>query len=380
VNAAKRILRIIRDDPGYALRVAAAKLRTRFPIDYLFFRNGRAFSPVHLTLELTHRCNLACHMCDLYGRREEIDSIRSRREARGGELGVELLERLCASFGLVKPVLSFGGGEPLMNPRAAEMIRLAKARGFVCTLTTNGVLLSRHARELVESGLDSIVLSIDGPEEIHDSTRGVRGTFARAREGAMEIALLKRETGRVKPRLRVNCTINSRNFRILGSMPGVAESLGADSLLFSHLWFWDREIVERHNRACGDFCPVVEQNTHELDLLDPAVVADGLARAKGVKTAVAVKCLPELDDEEIRRYYTERAEPVTRSACRAVWLSAFVMPTGELLPCLDYAYGNLNERPFLELWNGARARSFRKRLRATGIFPGCVRCCLLYAF
>lgn len=380
MSAARRYLRILREDPGYALRTAAAKLRTRLPLDYLLLRSGRAFPPVHLTLELTHRCNLACHMCDLYGRREEIASIRSKREEHGGELGVGLVEKLCASFGALKPVLSFGGGEPLMNPRAVGMIRHAKSKRFVCTLTTNGTLLARHARDLVESGLDSIVLSVDGPEEIHDSIRGVRGTFARAREGALEVARWKRETGRVKPRLRVNCTINSRNASVLGSMPAVAGGFGAESLLFSHLWFWDREIVERHNRACGDFCPVVEQNVHELDLIDPAVVARELARARAAGTGMAVKCLPELDGGEIRRYYTERADPVTRTACRAAWLSAFFMPSGELLPCLDYSYGNLNERPFAELWNGQRARAFRKRLRAAGIFPGCVRCCLLYAF
>lgn len=293
---------------------------------------------------------------------------------------MECLERLCSSFGLLKPILSFGGGEPLMHPRAAEMIRRAKGRGFVCTLTTNGVLLARHAGDLVASGLDSIVLSIDGPEGVHDATRGVKGTFAHAMEGARRVAEIKRGTGAVKPRLRVNCTINSRNFAVLGSMPGIAAEFGADSLLFSHLWFWDREIVARHNRVCGDFCPVVEQNVHELDRIDPAVVARELARTRGAQTGLTIKCLPELDAEGVRRYYAERTTPVTRAACRAAWLSAFVMPTGELIPCLDYSYGNLHERPFWELWNGPRARLFRRRLRSAGIFPGCVRCCLLYAF
>jgi MoaA/NifB/PqqE/SkfB family radical SAM enzyme len=380
VNAARRYLRILADDPGYAVRAAAARLRARLPLDYFLLRDGRAFPPVHLTLELTHRCNLACHMCDLYGGREEIGSIRSRREERGGEFGVGLVERLCGSFGVLKPVLSFGGGEPLMNPRATEMIRLAKSKRFVCTLTTNGTFLARHAEGLVESGLDSIVISVDGPEDVHDSIRGVRGTFARALEGALEVARLKAEAGRAKPRVRINCTINSRNTAVLGAMPRIAEAFGADSLLFSHLWFWDREIVERHNRACGDFCPVVEQNVHELDMIDPALVAGGLEMARRTGARLAVKCLPELDERQIRRYYTERARPVTRAACRAVWLSGFIMPSGEVLPCLDYSYGNLNDRPFGELWNGPRARAFRKRLRAAGIFPGCVRCCLLYAF
>ena len=65
------------------------------------------------------------------------------------EFGVGLVERLCGSFGVLKPVLSFGGGEPLMNPRATEMIRLAKSKRFVCTLTTNGTFLARHAEGLI---------------------------------------------------------------------------------------------------------------------------------------------------------------------------------------------------------------------------------------
>ena len=107
---------------------------------------------------------------------------------------------------------------------------------------------------------------------------------------------------------------------------------------------------------------------------------DGIRGAQESRGLGDVYKRQELDERQIRRYYTERARPVTRAACRAVWLSGFIMPSGEVLPCLDYSYGNLNDRPFGELWNGPRARAFRKRLRAAGIFPGCVRCCLLYAF
>jgi MoaA/NifB/PqqE/SkfB family radical SAM enzyme len=380
MSALKRYLRIARSDPRYVARMAIAKGRAALPIDYLLVRNGYALPPIQLSLEVTHRCNLACHMCDLYGQSEELDTARSKREETGRPFSLELLEKLCASFRLVKPVLSFGGGEPLMHPRIIELVSHAKRRGFVCTLTTNGTLLERHAADIVREGLDSVVISIDGPEDVHDSLRGVKGTYAKAMAGARALAERRRQAGVVKPLVRINCTVNSRNFNLLGEMPAIAAQFGAESLVISHLWFWDREIVERHNRAAGDLCRAVEQNVRELDLIDPAALSRELRKIKESRVGLMVKFLPDLDDEEVRRYYTERSAPVKRFACRAVWLSAFIMPDGELLPCLDYSYGNLNERPFGELWNGARARVFRKRLRAAGIFPGCVRCCGLYAF
>ncbi|MCX6356959.1 MAG: radical SAM protein, partial [Candidatus Aureabacteria bacterium] len=218
---------------------------------------------------MTHRCNLRCHMCDLFGRGEEIDSIRSRREGAEGSFSMELLERLCNSFGCMKPVLSFGGGEPLLHPAIAAMVSRAKERGFTCTLTTNGTLLAAHAASLVEAGLDSLVLSIDGPEEIHDATRGVKGTFAKACEGAAALAEARARFRSRTPRMRINCTINSRNAGMLGEVVRIAERLGAESMVFSHLWFWDRTAVEEHNRLYGDLCPTVEQNTRELDRIDP---------------------------------------------------------------------------------------------------------------
>ncbi|MCX6354797.1 MAG: radical SAM protein [Candidatus Aureabacteria bacterium] len=375
-----RYCRILLTNPRYFARMSAVKIRSRFPIDFYLMRSGYAFSPVHLTIEVTHRCNLSCHMCDLYGGDKEIDSLRSRKEAPGEQFSLALMEQLCDSFHGSKPVLSLGGGEPLLHPQIAELISCAKRKGLLCTLTTNGTLLEKYAAALTDAGLDSIVLSIDGPEKVHDATRGMEGAFARARAGARALAEYRRRKESATPRLRINCTINSRNFSILSEIPGVAEEFGAESLVFSHLWFWDREAVDAHNRSVGHLCRATEQNTDEIDLIQPGVVSREISKIKGSRTRLAVKFLPDLSEREIERYYSERAAPVNRFACRAAWLTAFVMPNGEVIPCLDYRYGKLGELPFEKIWNGERALAFRKCLRGFGIFPACVRCCGLYAF
>lgn len=375
-----RYCRILRTNPRYFLRMGIVKMRSLFPVDFYFIRSGYAFLPVHLTIEVTHRCNLSCHMCDLYGGAKEIESIRSRREAPGEQFSISLLERLCASFRALKPVLSFGGGEPLLHPQIAELVSCAKRNGFICTLTTNGTLLERYAAALTDAGLDSLVLSIDGPEEIHDATRGQGGTFMRAMVGARELAECTRRRDSSTPRLRINCTINSRNFSVLSALVGVAEEFGAESLLFSHLWYGDSSAVEAHNRMVGDRCRTVEQNTDEIDLIQPEVVNREIRKIKRSRTGLAVKFLPDLSEREVVRYYSKRAEPVNRFACRAAWLTAFVMPDGEIIPCLDCCYGNLGDLPFGQIWNGDNARAFRRCLRGYGIFPACVRCCGLYSF
>lgn len=380
MRALARYCRLVRDDPLYTARMGFVKGRSALPLDFHLLRSGRAFAPVHLTLEVTHQCNLACHMCDLFGRGEPIDSIRSRREKPGGEFSVVLLEKLCAAFGVCKPVLSFGGGEPLLHPQIAALVRYAKQAGHIATLTTNGTLLEKYGASLADAGLDNLVISIDGPEAVHDGTRGVPGAFRKARAGSAALRDYRRARRLDGPRIRINCTINSRNFSFLSEVIAIAEEFGADSLVFSHLWFWDREAVEAHNRVLGDLCPVVEQNTDEIDRIHPGRLNEEIIRIKKTRTPLVVKFLPDLSGGQVVRYYTERARPVSRGACRAAWLTAFIMPDGDVIPCLDYRYGNLGEQSFSAIWNGERARSFRRRLRASGIFPACARCCLLYAF
>jgi hypothetical protein len=57
------------------------------------------------------------------------------------------------------------------------------------------------------------------------------------------------------------------------------------------------------------------------------------------------------------------------------------MADGEVIPytrCYHVPLGNINEQPFLELWNGEKARAWRGDLRRHGRFPACTRCDMVY--
>lgn len=126
---------------------------------------------MHVSLVLTHDCNLACTYC--YTGEKFRRAMDWETAARGVDLAFE-------GDGPVD--LGFFGGEPFM---AYEMlVRVARAareraeregRRLRIAVTTNGTLLTEaRARELAALGVE-VTLSLDGTREAHDATRPQKG-------------------------------------------------------------------------------------------------------------------------------------------------------------------------------------------------------------
>ncbi|WP_243039860.1 GTP 3',8-cyclase MoaA [Dyella sedimenti] len=127
---------------------------TTLPLD----RHGR---PLHdLRISVMDRCNFRCAYCmpeSTYG--EHYTFLRNDQRLSFDE--IERLCRLAAGLGVSK--LRLTGGEPLLRPQLAELVaRLKRLEGITdLAMTTNGVLLARHAAELREAGLDRVTVSLD---------------------------------------------------------------------------------------------------------------------------------------------------------------------------------------------------------------------------
>jgi len=117
--------------------------------------------PLHdLRISVMDRCNFRCPYCmpeSTYG--EHFNFLRNDERLSFDE--IERLCRLAATQGVSK--LRLTGGEPLLRPHLAELVeRLRKLDGINdLALTTNGVLLARHASELRDAGLDRVTVSLD---------------------------------------------------------------------------------------------------------------------------------------------------------------------------------------------------------------------------
>ena len=122
--------------------------------------------PLHVDFEASSCCNLSCSMC--FRRHfENTDTF--------GHMDMDLFKHgidECAANQLYSIRLSWRG-EPTLNDNLIEMIRYAKKKGIreVSLLSNGSALTSDFNRELVESGLDYITISVDGLAESYNLLR-----------------------------------------------------------------------------------------------------------------------------------------------------------------------------------------------------------------
>lgn len=125
----------------------------------------------HAVWEITLKCNLACSHC---GSRAG--------EARAGELTTDEaldLVRQLDEAGIREVTLI--GGEAYLRPDWLDIARAISDRGLVCTMVTGGLGIGeRLARQMVEAGMQSVSLSVDGLAATHDRLRGVPGSWKAA--------------------------------------------------------------------------------------------------------------------------------------------------------------------------------------------------------
>ena len=113
---------------------------------------------------------------------------------------LEELEGIFYQFKAVKiKTIGFYGGEPLLRDDIGEVARKAKSimKESRILLITNGLLLKKKAREVLDSGMDIVCISLDGIGEVNDMIRGVPGYYQRIIEGIEELKRIipKRRSG-----------------------------------------------------------------------------------------------------------------------------------------------------------------------------------------
>jgi cyclic pyranopterin phosphate synthase len=104
----------------------------------------------NLRVSVTQRCNLRCIYCHAEGERSPETEIPLE--------DVREILRVAASLGIRS--VKFTGGEPLIREDILDIVR-AVPRGMESSMTTNGILLGRYARQLRDAGLSRINVSLD---------------------------------------------------------------------------------------------------------------------------------------------------------------------------------------------------------------------------
>jgi MoaA/NifB/PqqE/SkfB family radical SAM enzyme len=297
------------------------------------------------------------------------------------ELSTSEIKGLISKVKKFNPFIAIGGGEPLVRKDILEVLKYAKEQGLSCEVVTNGTLITPElAKQLVKLA-DSVIFSIDGPPEINDHIRGM-GTFDRVARGIRLVQEAK-EISQKETLVRINCTISSLNLQYVDELVDIAHSLNC-GLSLNHLIFSDSETAQRQTDFLKDNLSLEDETIQgfvsDLHKLDVVLLIDKLHRSKEKANRLKVPfyIAPFLKgDREIQMWYSN-LNPIAGMHCTFPWTNLYIRPDGEVLPCefIDYALGNILKEDIPAIWNGAKARQFRRILKK-GLFPGCLRCCKL---
>ncbi len=149
--------------------------------------------PIMANLLLTSHCNLRCFYCYVDTENRQVEDIPYEKV-------IQLVDEL---FALGTRVFILLGGEPLLRRDIGDIIRHIHTLGAVCEVITNGQLVEQKIEDLKE--LDSVCVSLDGPQHSHDLNRG---------KGSYDVAIKAIDTllaAGVPTRIKGVMTQNNRN-------------------------------------------------------------------------------------------------------------------------------------------------------------------------
>jgi MoaA/NifB/PqqE/SkfB family radical SAM enzyme len=264
------------------------------------------------------------------------------------------------------------GGEPLMHSNLWRLCDALDQLGVRISLLSSGLLLEEHAPEIVR-WCDEVIVSLDGPREVHDAIRRVVGAWDRLAAGVGALRGVE-ETYRVTAR----CVVHKQNFREIPRTIVAARKLGLDgvsflaadttSTAFNRPDGWDdtraAEIALTKTEV-DELGEVVEITLREhRHHVDSGFVAESPAKLRGL-----VRHYASLIGDE---------EPGPRR-CNAPWVSTVIEADGTVRPCFFHReLGKLAEAPLDRILLSPEAAAFRRDLDVSRD-PVCRRCvCTLW--
>jgi len=345
---------------------------------FLDEKSGRADRlPMGAVYEATMRCNLHCEFCyvgdllNLEGEWRQELSLDALRTAFPDQTGFQI---------------SLTGGEIFMRKDIMSVLDLFKDKGYACGyLTTNGTIITEERAEaladLAAAGfLKHISVSVDGPGEMHDIARGLKGTFERTTAGLRRLQAAAR-CKHAPLRVSINTTVAHETLEALDQMVDVAEELGVDAIGLNHLMYSTPEEVAETVRLIDPSGATDASVIATFVTPDPGLDVE---RVRAKVAALEEKCRrknvlfdfrPKVHPQLIHNYYTPGAKLEGR--CLYPFLQARVSFSGKMYFCpfIRVEVGDLTKAPLEEIWNGEKYVTMRKALVENGIFPVCRRCC-----
>lgn len=298
---------------------------------------AKRIAPPVVVWSATQTCNFSCLHCQSAATDQRIPGELSTTEARAMIDDLVLL-------GVSSLIVT--GGEPLIREDVQELVGRAAARGIHVGLATNGSLLTPAVvAALAEMGVRDVMVSICGPEEIHDRFRLQPGAYRKAVEGI-------RAARRGGIRVGVRFTVTGDNIDDLPRVLQLVEEEELSSVEIHHLVYSQRgsvlEGVDLSHPEARDVTETVIAQAdrwiregREIDVRTSRSDFDGpflvlwLYEHDSSRTAAAIEMLEARggNDDGVRNAAIDSFGFVHPDWCGS-----------------DLVIGSIRERPFSEIW------------------------------
>jgi len=322
--------------------------------------------PVCLYLEVTNRCNLLCTTCP-----RTFEALEPP-----ADMSWELFTRIVDQFPKIARVVLHGVGEPMMVKALPRMIRHLKARGSYVLFNTNGTLLTeRKGRELIESGLDELRVSLDAAEpKAFIEVRG-RDSFARILRNLRGFVALQKELRAERPKLSLWLTGLKETLAQLPDFVRLAKEIGIAEVYLQRLvYFPEGQGLSRPESALFERLTAEESGV--------LAEAEALARALGIAFNASGATEP---GTSLQREGGEQPW----SLCRRPWTLMYFTAQGKALPCCiapfsmrgysSFTLGDATQESLRQIWNGEKYRAFRLSLLSDRPSDACAGCGLRWS-
>ncbi len=309
------------------------------------------YQPITCVWEVTMGCNMRCGHCG-----------SSCAESLPDELTTEDALGLCdqiAELGLKWITLS--GGEPLTRKDIPLLVKRLSSQGVAVNIITNGWLLEREmAKQLKDSGISTVAISIDGTPKIHDKIRR-KGAFDQARRAFLTMRELDIYTGAVT-------TITKQNIDILNDLKEILIGMGVQS------WQVQLGLPMGSLKERPDWVLEPEQIRDVIDFCYDTAKEGRIAIYPA--DCIGYYTKKELETKRIS-YQNDMVAPW--DGCNAGIRGFGILQNGDILGCTsirssDYIEGNIKERTLREIWEDESKFLWRREMTKEKLSGSCKTC------
>lgn len=292
-------------------------------VSYQFSKRGRLLYwkhlPVFISLEPSNVCNLHCPECPVGVRTEKVKSINVDIEK-----SKKIIDKLAPTL---THIIFYFQGEPFMNPSFLDLVKHSRSKNILTSTSTNAQLINNdRAKQIVESGLDRLIISIDGAtQEVYEKYR-VGGKLDKAVEVVENIVYWKKRLKKPHPFIEIQFIVMKHNEHQINEIKFLSKKLNADKLSLKSAQIYNFE-------NGSELIPSIEK----------------YSRYKKI----------ENDKFQIK-------SPL-KNSCKRLWNGAVLNSKGDLLPCCfdkhsEFSFGNVFENDFETVWKGKSSGNFRKNI------------------